>query len=273
MGEGSGVRIVGPDVAASRARPGGVSRVTGSGVDGKFFAFDGERFYVRGVTYGTFAETELGLFPRRERVEEDFTAMVAAGINTVRTYTVPGSEVFDLAEEVGLKLLVGVWWDDPRYLDPTARGSWEKMAAQARAAVREAAESHAGHPAILGFVLGNEIPAPVVRFYGRRIENLLRSLYETGKGAAPEALFGYANYPTTQYLDTGYFDFDCFNVFLEEESAYRRYLAQLQVSTGDRPLLLTELGLDSGGGEDRQADSLEWQIRGAMESGLAGTCV
>src|SRR5215218_7724320 len=200
--------------------------------------------------------------------------MVAAGINTVRTYTVPGPEIVDLAEEEGLKLLVGVWWNDPRYLDPTARGSWEKMAAEARAAVREAAESHAGHPAILGFVVGNEIPGPVIRWHGRRrIENLLRSLHETGKDAAPEALFSYANYPTTQYLVTSYFDFDCFNVFLEEESAYRRYLAQLQVSTGDRPLMLTELGLDSGGGEHRQADSLEWQLREAMELGLAGTCI
>jgi GT2 family glycosyltransferase len=246
----------------------------GPQVDGKFLRVDGERFYVRGVTYGTFAETELGLFPRLNRVEEDFAAMAAVGINTVRTYTVPGLEILNLAEKAGLKLLMGVWWDDPRYLDPTDRGSWQKMAFEARAAVKEAGESYAGHPAVLGFVLGNEIPGPVVRWHGRRrIEDLLLSLYETGKDAAPEALFSYANFPTTQYLDTSYFDFDCFNVFLENESAYRRYLAQLQVSTGDRPLLLTELGLDSGGGEDRQADCLDWQMRGAMELGFAGTCV
>jgi cellulose synthase/poly-beta-1,6-N-acetylglucosamine synthase-like glycosyltransferase len=252
-------------------------RATGGGrpeVDGKFLRVDGERFYVRGVTYGTFAETELGLFPELKQVEEDFAAMAAVGMNTVRTYTVPGLEILDLAQAAGLKLLMGVWWDDPRYLDPTDRGSWQKMTAGARAAVKEAVESYASHPAVLGFVLGNEIPGPVVRWHGRRrIEALLRNLYETGKDAAPEALFSYANFPTTQYLDTSYFDFDCFNVFLENESAYRRYLAQLQVSTGDRPLLLTELGLDSGGGEDRQADCLDWQMRGAMELGLAGTCV
>jgi glycosyltransferase involved in cell wall biosynthesis len=243
-------------------------------VDGKFLRVDGERFYVRGVTYGTFAETEWGLFPGLKRVEEDFAAMAAVGINTVRTYTVPGLEILDLAEEAGLKVLMGVWWDDPRYLDPTDRGSWQKMASGALATVKEAVESCAGHPAVLGFVLGNEIPGTVVRWHGRRrTEDLLRSLCETGKDAAPQALFSYANYPTTQYLDTSYFDFDCFNVFLENESAYRRYLAQLQVSTGDRPLLLTELGLHSGGGERRQADSLEWQVRGAMELGLAGTCV
>jgi hypothetical protein len=101
-------------------------------------------------------------------VKEDFAARAAVGINTVRTYTGPGPEIFDLAEQVRQKLLVGIWWDDPRYLDPTARGSWEKMAAEARAAVKEAAESHAGHPATLGFAVGNEIPGPVVRWHGRR---------------------------------------------------------------------------------------------------------
>jgi len=233
-----------------------------------------ERFYVRGVTYGTFAKTDLGLFPRWERAKEDFAAMSAVGINTVRTYTVPEPGLLNLAEEAGLKLLIGVWWDDPRYLDPSDQESWKRMSAEAQIAVEEAVGSYAGHPAVLGFILGNEIPGPVVRWHGRRrVEDLLRSLYETGKDAAPEALFSYANYPTTQYLDTGYFDFDCFNVFLEDESAYRRYLAQLQVGTGDRPLLLTELGLDSGEGESRQADSLDWQLRGAMELGLAGACV
>jgi cellulose synthase/poly-beta-1,6-N-acetylglucosamine synthase-like glycosyltransferase len=276
MGEGSKVETVGSGYPGltSQARPVQHARETGPEVDGKVLRVAGERFYVRGVTYGTFAETELGLFPTREQVKEDFAAMAVVGINTVRTYTVPGPEIFDLAQEMGLKLLVGVWWDDPRYLDPVDRGSWKKMADDARAAVKEAAESYAAHPAVLGFVLGNEIPGPVVRWHGRRrVEDLLWSLFETGKDAAPEALFSYANYPTTQYLDTSYFDFDCFNVFLEEESAYRRYLAQLQVAAGDRPLILTELGLDSGGGQDRQADSLDWQLRGAMDLGLAGTCI
>jgi O-antigen biosynthesis protein len=246
----------------------------GPQVDGKFLRVDGDRFYVRGVTYGTFAETELGLFPGLKQVEEDFAAMAAVGINTVRTYTVPGQEILNLAEEAGLKVLMGVWWDDPRYLDPTDSGSWQEMASEARDAVKDAVESYVGHPSVLAFVLGNEIPGAVVRWHGRRrIEDLLRSLYERGKDVASEALLSYANYPTTQYLDTSCFDFDCFNVFLENESAYRRYLAQLQVSTGDQPLLLTELGLDSGGGEDRQADCLDWQMRGAMELGLAGTCV
>jgi hypothetical protein len=102
----------------------------------------------------------------------------------VRTYTVPGLEILNLAEEAGLKLLMGVWWDDPRYLEPTDRGSWQTMASEAWAAVKEAVESYAGHAAVLGFVLGNDNPrsgGPLAR--------------ATGNDAAPEALFSYANSP------------------------------------------------------------------------------
>lgn len=227
------------------------------------------------MTYGTFAQSAFGLFPPRERVQRDFAAMADVGVNTVRTYTVPGPEILDLAEASGLRLLIGIWWDDPRYLPQPTERAWRSMVHRARAAVHEAVTECANHPAVLGFLVGNEIPGPVVRWHGRRrVEGLLRRLYETGKAASPHALFGYANYPTTAYLDTKGFDFDAFNVFLEDEGAYRRYLAQLQIDVGDRPLVLTELGLDSAShGEARQAAVLDWQLRAATEHGAAGACV
>ena len=58
-------------------------------VDGKFLHCGGERFWVKGVAYGTFAPTaEGGQFPSRERVADDFAMMARHGVNTVRTYTV-----------------------------------------------------------------------------------------------------------------------------------------------------------------------------------------
>jgi hypothetical protein len=114
----------------------------------------------------------------------------------VRTYTVPGLEILNLAEEAGLKLLMGVWWDDPRYLEPTDRGSWQTMASEAWAAVKEAVESYAGHAAVLGFVLGNDNPrsgGPLARATAHR-RPAAESL-RTGSDAAPEALFSYANSP------------------------------------------------------------------------------
>lgn len=265
---------MGLSIESSGAVP-GARNGAGPVVDGKFLSFDGCRFYVRGVTYGTFAASELGLFPDEDRVRRDFEMMAASNINTVRTYTVPEPRVLELAEETGLKLLMGVWWDDPRYLASPTTESWRRMAGEARSAVGQAAAEYGDHPAVLGLVVGNEIPGQVVRWHGRRrVEQMLRGVYEAGKEAAPDALFSYANYPTTGYLDTSFFDFDCFNVFLEEEQDYRRYLAQLQAEAAERPVILSELGLDSGThGEGGQAEVLEWQLRGALEYGFVGTCV
>src|SRR5439155_25944316 len=49
------------------------------------------------------------------------------------------------------------------------------------------------------------------------------------------------------------------------------YLHRLQNLAGDRPLVLTEIGLDSGThGEEAQAQTVDWQVRGAFAAGCAG---
>src|SRR3954454_22434745 len=92
-------------------------------VRGKFL-FAGERkLYLRGVTYGTFAtDPEWGDYPRAERVEQDFAAMAAAGINSVRVYTVPPRWLLDLASLYGLRVMVGLPWEQHvAFLDDRAR--------------------------------------------------------------------------------------------------------------------------------------------------------
>ena len=58
-------------------------------------------------------------------------------------------------------------------------------------------------------------------------------------------MFSYASYPSTEYLEIGNVDFLTFNVFLEEESVFQKYLRRLQLIAGDRPLVIGEFGLDS----------------------------
>src|SRR5205814_7567712 len=117
------------------------------------------------------------------------------------------------------------------------------------------------HPAVLGFAVGNEISPSIVRWYGAtRIERFLKRLYAIAKQEDPNALVTYVNFPTTEYLRLPFIDFVCFNVFLEDRSALVAYVARLQNLAGDRPLLLTELGLDSvRNGLEKQADIVEWQ--------------
>jgi hypothetical protein len=80
-------------------------------VAGKFICAGDEKLYVRGVTYGTFRPGPDG----RERhdparVERDFAQMRGAGVNAVRTYTVPPRWFLDAAHAHGLYVMVGLPW-------------------------------------------------------------------------------------------------------------------------------------------------------------------
>src|SRR5687768_1502261 len=78
---------------------------------GKFLEVNGQRYLVKGVAYGTFApDAGGGQFPPPARVAQDFAMMAAAGINTVRTYTVPNVALLDEAARNGLMVMVGVPW-------------------------------------------------------------------------------------------------------------------------------------------------------------------
>ena len=61
-------------------------------VHGKFFFVGEQKYFIKGVTYGPFPKGSHGQqFPEYATAEADFAAMVEAGINTVRVFTVPRS--------------------------------------------------------------------------------------------------------------------------------------------------------------------------------------
>jgi GT2 family glycosyltransferase len=238
---------------------------------GKFLFLGNEKFWVRGVTYGTFLPDEIGTqFPAPDVVKRDFAAMRSAGLNAVRVYTVPPRWLLDLAAAQGIRLMIGLPWEQHiAFLDD--RGRENDIIKRAREYVRACA----GHPAVFCYAVGNEIPASVVRWHGkRRIERFIGKVCEAVRGEDPGALVTYVNYPTTEYLELPYIDFLAFNVYLESKEQLAAYLGRLQNLAGERPLLLTELGLDSRrNGEQEQAKSLEWQIETIFTGGCAGAFV
>jgi hypothetical protein len=237
-------------------------------VAGKFLAIGDEKFPLRGVTYGTFRPGADGAeYPRPAQVARDFAGMAAHGLNTVRVYTVPPRWVLDCALDHGLRVMVGLPWEQHvAFLDQPG------LAAGIERRVREGVRACAGHSAVLCYAVGNEIPSPVVRWSGRRAtERFLERLYRACKAEDPDALVTYVNYPSTEYVVLPFVDFVCFNVYLERRDRLEAYLARLQNLAGDRPLVLAELGLDSRrNGEARQAEVLDWQLRLALAGGCAG---
>jgi len=231
-------------------------------------SLDGDRFLVKGVTYGTFAPDADGYqFPPIQQIAADFRQMADLGINTVRTYTAPRRDLLDAAAREGLRVMVGLPWSQHvAFLDD--RSLKRAIRREVVAKVAELGD----HPAVLTFALGNEIPPGVVRWHGRmRVERFLRKLYEAAKSKSPESLFTYVNFPPTEFLDLSFFDICAFNVYLHREPELRAYLARLQHIAGQKPLLLAEAGADSiREGEDGQAQITAMHIRAAFEEGACG---
>jgi GT2 family glycosyltransferase len=233
--------------------------------EGKAFYVGNQQLVVHGVTYGPFRpHPEHGEYGAPETVAQDFAAMVVAGVNVVRLYTMPPLWFFDVAAEHGLRVMVGLAWQQhTAFLDD--RALVKKILIDAR----EQARLIGRHPALFAIAVGNEIPAKIVRWHGRRrIEKFLKKLAKAVRDEAPEALVSYVSYPTTEYLELPFLDFVSFNVFLEQRENLVKYLARLQNLAGEKPLLLTEIGLDSQrNGEEQQAATLHWQIRTTLEAG------
>ena len=241
-------------------------------VRAKFF-FEGEtKFYLQGVTYGPFRPATEGgpNLPAPEKVAEDFRLMRGLGINVLRIYHSPPRWFLDLAREHRLRVMVTIpWHKRVLFLD-------EREAVQTiQRNVALAAQANAGHPALLGFFIDNEIPPDLVRWYGaQRMEQFLNGLVRIVKENDPLALAAYANFPPTEYLLPSEVDFYSYNVYLHRRRDLVNYLSRLQNLAGDKPLILSEFGMDTiRHPEEEQAALLAEHVTTVFESGLAGTFI
>ncbi len=240
-------------------------------VHGKFFFEGEEKFFVKGVTYGPFGPGTHGTqFPERDVADRDFTLMKEAGVNTVRVFTPPPIWLLDMADDHGLRMLIGIPWSQHvTFLDST------QIQRDIERSVIDTVKTMNRHPAIFAYLVGNEIPPDMVRWHGpNKVRAFLKNLVGLIKEIDPDRLVSYANFPSTEYLTVDFADFLCFNVYLHNENAFRRYISRLHNLAVDRPLVLTEFGIDSmREGNEEQAHILSWQLRTAYEMGVAGAFV
>lgn len=260
--------------AAAAPSPNGTPRTTRPlerpQVRGKFLFRGEQKLYLAGVTYGPFAPGSSGEPYDRQQARRDLARMAEHNINAIRTYDVPPRWLLDMAAEHGLAAMVGLPWQQH-----VAFLGERSMRREIERRVAEGVQACAGHPAVACYAVGNEIPAPVVRWHGRKkVERFLGNLYETAKEQDLEGLVTYVNYPTTEYLQLDFADLVCFNVYLERRERLEAYLARLQNLAGERPLVMTEIGLDSARhGLDGQARALQWQLDATLGAGCAGAFV
>jgi GT2 family glycosyltransferase len=195
-------------------------------------------------------------------------------MNAVRIpHTTPPRALLDIAQRHGLRVMVGLSVE--QQIGFLIDRNTKQRAPDVEQSLRARVRACAGHPALLCYGLGNEIPASIVRWFGRRrVERFLERAHRIVKQEDPAGLVTYVNYPTTEYLQLPFLDLLCFNVYLESQPRLAAYLARLHNVAGDRPLIMGEIGLDSlRNGELAQARVLDWQVRTAFAAGCAGAFV
>jgi len=235
----------------------------------KFF-FDGDKkFFVKGATYGPFKPTADGSdLGTQKQVDIDLLLMREVGLNTIRVYHVPPRWFLDRCYAAGMRVMITLPW--PRHLEFLRK---KKMRDDIVESIRTGVSANSGHPAIFGYLVGNEIPSTMVRWLGvRRVTEFVEKLVQVGRAADPNALFSYATYPPTEYLLPANVDFFCFNVYLHNQRDFERYLLRLQNLAEERPVILGEFGMDTiRNSQEEQAQLLGWHVDSVVKCGLAGT--
>jgi len=238
-------------------------------VRAKFFFEGDKKFFIKGVTYGPFAPDANGdHFGTPEGARRDLAVMRDTGVNLARVYYVPPKWFVDACAEAGIRLLITIpWAEHIEFLKD------RKVRKEVIRAIRDGVSTHAGHPAIFGYLVGNEIPSTMVRWIGaREVTEFVEALVNVAREADPKALISYASYPPTEYLLPQNVDFFTFNVYLHRREDFERYLARLQNLSDDRPLVMGEFGMDTiRHPEEEQAEMIRWHIESVVRGGLAGT--
>lgn len=233
-------------------------------VQGKAFHLDGEPHFLRTVSYGPFS-------PERETsYQQDFKQISQAGFDSLRVYHLPSTIFLDAAAKAGLIVIAGHAWAHgcDFFAEP-------ELFQDGKQDLISWLQKCGSHPALGALLIGNEIPSDMARWMGPlKVVASLDQLIEACRAIAPDLLLGYANFPTTEYLEPNSADFTAFNVYLEDEAALQRYLPRLHHLAGDRPVYLTEFGLDTfRHSEEHQADLLTAACQIARTSGLSGATI
>jgi GT2 family glycosyltransferase len=234
------------------------------------FLFEGDqKFFVKGVTYGPFKPDAHGHYlGKPDQVDVDLSLMREGGLNLVRVYHAPPRWFLDRCASAGMRVLVTLpWAKHVEFLRD------RKTRREIAGALRIAVSENAGHSALFGYLVGNEISSTMVRWLGvRRVTEFIERLIQIGRAIDPNALFSYATYPPTEYLLPQNVDFCCFNVYLHNQRDFECYLLRLQNLTGERPLILGEFGMDTiRHSQEEQAEMLGWHVDSVVKCGLAGT--
>ncbi|MEZ5299498.1 MAG: glycosyltransferase [Verrucomicrobiales bacterium] len=152
-------------------------------------------------------------------------ADAALGANAVRLYEVPDRAFLDRCAAAGLRAWITIPWE--QHVDFLRD---RRLAGAVEDRVARAAGSLAGHPAVLGYLVGNEIlerHRPLDRTGAPR-GGIFGAARRAGEGCRPRRAGRLRELSADRIPARAQCGPCAFNVYLEDRAAFRRYAARLQ---------------------------------------------
>lgn len=245
-------------------------------LENRRFIVDGRVFFVRGIHYGPWrpgtGPNKHYSYPDIHSIAADFELIRKTGANTVLIYDPPG-EVVDLAQKYDLEVVYVFaldWWS-------IGGPGQQAITAKTVERVKELREK----PALLAYVLGNEVPGDVLQSRGDEpIVAGLHEMFAAIKAVDPDHPISHANWPPARRLDLSFLDFISFNVYPlwppeVVAMGFGNYLKTvLRPIAGGKPLLITEFGANTiEAGDEGQSRLIRDSWDSIVHSDTAGAIV
>ncbi len=246
-------------------------------IRGKSIYVNGKPFVIKGMFYGPWrpgtGPNGKSPYPAPTLIASDLKLIRKMNVNTIVADDPPGY-VLDLARKNHLRVLYEF------YVDWWTLGT-PKFASAERSILKRVKE-YRDKPALLGWILGNEVPQQLVGTDAgeRRIDDGLHGLYNAVKKIDSRHFVTSANWPPTKELKLGFLDVTSFNVYplwppTVVARGYSNYIRNyLQPIAGKKPLLITEFGADAvQASQKEQAQLILKSWKGLRAAGACGGVV
>lgn len=234
-------------------------------------------FTIKGINYGPWkpgtGPNKKYQYPSAAEIDKDLKLIKEANANTILVYD-PPPYVLEMAKKNELQVFCTFainWYG----LENDSAFNAQKTS------ILEEVMALKGSDALLGWVIGNEIPENALLKHGNRFyEVALKKLYDEIKKIDPAHPITHSNWPLAKSLNLSFLDIISFNVYpvwpTEVISrGYGNYIHDiLKPIAGTKPLLITEFGINSlESGNEGQAQTIEGCWKEIKKQGTCGGIV